>query len=165
MGRIDAAFANCDLEALKGPAEALKAASRDALAIETFVTEKGGAQNALSLEDLRGMLSRAERALASQLGKRGAGDEANGHGNGVNGEAVATGARSVAVGAIRSRDDVVRVLGQICEYYAANEPSSPVPILLRRAQRLVSMNFLDIVRELAPAGMSEIETIRGPEQS
>jgi len=69
------------------------------------------------------------------------------------------------VGAIRSRDDVVRVLGQICEYYAANEPSSPVPILLRRAQRLVSMSFLDIVRELASAGMSEIETIRGPEQS
>jgi type VI secretion system protein ImpA len=166
MARIDAAFANCDIAKLQAIAEAVQQAGRDALAIETFVTEKGGAQNALSLEDLRALLSRAERALASQLAKRGGGEEAsNGHSNGAGTEATSAGGRRVAVGSIGSREDVVRVLGQICEYYAANEPSSPVPILLRRAQRLVSMSFLDIVRELAPAGMSEIENIRGPEQS
>jgi type VI secretion system protein ImpA len=162
MSRIDAAFANCDAAKLQATADAVQRAAKDALAIETFVTDKGGAQNALSLEELRALLTRAERTLAAQLAARG-GDEANGHSNGV-GEATGSG-RTLAVGSIRSRQDVVRVLGQICEYYAANEPSSPVPILLRRAQRLVSMSFLDIVRELAPAGMSEIETIRGPQDA
>lgn len=164
MARIDAAFANCDVAKLQATADAVHRAGKDALAIETFVTDKGGAQNALSLEDLRALLTRAERTLAAHLATRGAGDEANGHSNGAGVEA-SGGARTVAVGSIRSRQDVVRVLGQICEYYAANEPSSPVPILLRRAQRLVSMSFLDIVRELAPAGMSEIETIRGPQDA
>jgi type VI secretion system protein ImpA len=162
MARIDAAFANCDVAKLQATADAVQRAGKDAQAIETFVTDKGGAQNALSLEDLRALLTRAERTLTAQLATRGA-DEANGHSNGVGGEA--GGGRAVAVGAIKSRQDVVRVLGQICEYYAQNEPSSPVPILLRRAQRLVSMSFLDIVRELAPAGMSEIETIRGPQDA
>jgi type VI secretion system protein ImpA len=36
-------------------------------------------------------------------------------------------------------------------------------MLLRRAKRVVTMSFLEIVRELAPSGMSEIETLRGPE--
>jgi type VI secretion system protein ImpA len=161
MARIDAAFANCDVAKLQAMADAVQLAGKDALAIETFVTDKGGAQNALSLEELRALLTRAERTLAAQLAARGA-DEANGHSNGVGGEATGGGR---AVGSIKSRQDVVRVLGQICEYYAQNEPSSPVPILLRRAQRLVSMSFLDIVRELAPAGMSEIETIRGPQDA
>jgi type VI secretion system protein ImpA len=37
-----------------------------------------------------------------------------------------------------------------------------VPLLLRRAKRLATMQFVDIVRELAPGGMGEIDTLRGP---
>jgi type VI secretion system protein ImpA len=58
---------------------------------------------------------------------------------------------------------VVRVLETLCAYYERYEPASPIPLLLRRAQRLVPMSFLEIVRELAPAGVGEIETIRGPQ--
>ena len=37
---------------------------------------------------------------------------------------------SMAVGGIRSRQDVIRVLDDICKFYEQNEPSSPVPFLL-----------------------------------
>jgi type VI secretion system protein ImpA len=67
------------------------------------------------------------------------------------------------IGEITSRNEVIRALDAVCGYYERNEPSSPVPILLRRAQRLVSKNFMDIMRDLAPSGMSDIEKIQGPE--
>jgi type VI secretion system protein ImpA len=64
-------------------------------------------------------------------------------------------------GRITSRDDVVRMLDRICEYYERNEPSSPVPLLLRRAKRLVSKDFMEIMRELVPDGVAQAEKIRG----
>jgi type VI secretion system protein ImpA len=36
-------------------------------------------------------------------------------------------------------------------------------MLLRRARRLATMSFVELVRELAPSGVGEIETLRGPE--
>jgi type VI secretion system protein ImpA len=66
-----------------------------------------------------------------------------------------------APGAIRSRDDVVRSLDRISQYYSAHEPSSPIPLLMERAKRLVHANFVDLVKDLAPAGVSEIENLRG----
>jgi type VI secretion system protein ImpA len=67
-------------------------------------------------------------------------------------------------GEIRSREDVIRTLDALCDYYERHEPGSPVPMLLRRAQRLVPMSFVDIMRDLAPDAMSDIEKIRGPER-
>jgi type VI secretion system protein ImpA len=59
----------------------------------------------------------------------------------------------------------MRRLDEVCDYYARCEPSSPVPLLLRRAQRLVGKTFLDLLRDLAPGGVSEMEVISGvPEE-
>jgi type VI secretion system protein ImpA len=62
---------------------------------------------------------------------------------------------------IHTRQDVVSALDRICAYYAQYEPSSPVPLLLERCKRLVTMSFLDIVRDMLPTGVSTIETIAG----
>lgn len=64
-------------------------------------------------------------------------------------------------GVIASRDDVIVTLDRVCAYYSATEPSSPVPLLLRRAQRLVPLDFLAIVRDLARDGLGDIDTIAG----
>ena len=66
-----------------------------------------------------------------------------------------------AGGRIETPQDVIRRLDEICEYYARREPSSPIPHLLRRAQRLVGMNFVDLMKELAPGGLSEFQVISG----
>jgi type VI secretion system protein ImpA len=63
---------------------------------------------------------------------------------------------------VSSREDVLRALDRVCEYYRRQEPSSPVPVLLERAKRLVGMDFLAIIKDLAPTGLHEVETIRGP---
>ncbi|WP_017168856.1 type VI secretion system protein TssA, partial [Xanthomonas phaseoli] len=63
---------------------------------------------------------------------------------------------------IAGPDDVKRRLDEICAYYARHEPSSPVPMLLRRAQRLVGCDFLALMKELAPAGIDELQRVTGP---
>jgi type VI secretion system protein ImpA len=65
------------------------------------------------------------------------------------------------VGELSTRQDVVQQLERICEYYDRHEPSSPIPLLLRRAKRLVSQNFLTIIRDLTPSGLMEAEAIGG----
>ena len=68
---------------------------------------------------------------------------------------------AAAPGEIRSREDVIRVLDRACEYFERNEPSSPVPLLLRRAKRLISKDFMEILKDLAPDGVSQAENVGG----
>ncbi|MEJ2394942.1 MAG: type VI secretion system ImpA family N-terminal domain-containing protein [Candidatus Thiodiazotropha sp.] len=66
---------------------------------------------------------------------------------------------------INSREDVIHGLDLICHYYARNEPSSPVPLLLQRAKRLVTMGFDEIVQDLAPDGKSHFDFLWRQEDS
>jgi type VI secretion system protein ImpA len=64
-------------------------------------------------------------------------------------------------GEIRSREDVVRLLHKICEYYEQAEPSSPVPLVLKRAARLAEMDFMQIIKDMSPEAIAQIRTITG----
>ena len=86
-----------------------------------------------------------------------AGDEAT-----VAGPAAAP---SRAPGSISSREDASRALERVCEWIEHNEPSNPAPLLIRRAQRLMSKSFIDIIRDLAPDGVKEIEKLAGSANS
>ncbi len=66
-----------------------------------------------------------------------------------------------AVGVITCREDVVRTLQTVCDWIERNEPSNPAPLLIRRAQRLMSKNFLEIMRDLVPDGLGTVERIAG----
>jgi type VI secretion system protein ImpA len=62
---------------------------------------------------------------------------------------------------VRSRDDALYCLELASGYFRANEPSSPVPMLIDRARRLAIMEFLDILRDLAPDGLAQAQIIAG----
>lgn len=66
-----------------------------------------------------------------------------------------------AVGGISSPNDVQNALDRIIAYYARYEPSSPVPMLLMRAKRLVNADFLTIVKDMAPNGVDNVNLIGG----
>jgi type VI secretion system protein ImpA len=53
------------------------------------------------------------------------------------------------------------MLDQICVFYDQNEPASPVPLLLRRAKQLVEKNFLEIIKDVAPESVAQIEKLIG----
>jgi type VI secretion system protein ImpA len=97
--------------------------------------------------------------VAARRPDEGTADGANG--TAANGSSAQGGVTMRVPGELRSREDVVRVLDKICDYYQKYEPSSPIPLLLSRCKRLVSMNFLDIIRDLAPDGLPQAETVTG----
>ena len=68
---------------------------------------------------------------------------------------------SVAPGSIATRDDVVRTIDKLCEWIERNEPSNPAPLFLRRGQRLMTMSFVDIVKDLMPDGLDQLEKLAG----
>jgi type VI secretion system protein ImpA len=67
--------------------------------------------------------------------------------------------------AIASREDVIRALERACEWIERNEPSNPAPLLIRRSQRLMSKSFIDIVRDLIPDGVDQVEKLAGTPHS
>jgi type VI secretion system protein ImpA len=84
-------------------------------------------------------------------------------------EAVASGSVGKSRGggglSIQSRDDVEKAFDLICEYYTKNEPSSPVPLFLQRAKKLVKQDFRSILDELRLGGSSDLEQIFGRQDS
>jgi len=67
-------------------------------------------------------------------------------------------------GEIRSREDVLRLLDKICQFYARSEPSSPVPLVIKRAARLAEMDFMQIMQDLSPDAISQIRTVTGEKE-
>lgn len=95
-------------------------------------------------------------------------DAGDGDGDAADGGAPAAGggggvARGVGgvPGAINSQQDVRTALEKIIAYYARNEPSSPLPILLERCKNLVGADFVTIIKDIAPRGYDEVKTIGG----
>lgn len=76
-------------------------------------------------------------------------------------------AASAIPGQINSREDVVKTLAKIILFYTKNEPTSPVPMMLERAQRVATMNFKEIVQEFNLTGNPSIHEVLGwkPEES
>lgn len=64
-------------------------------------------------------------------------------------------------GIIRSRHDAILMLNRVIEYFSVHEPSHPAPIFIRRAQKMVGMDFEEIVGELFPEVMSSVQQYSG----
>lgn len=70
-------------------------------------------------------------------------------------------AKPATPGQLRSRDEAVGQLLRVAEFLESSEPTNPAPLLIRRAVRLMQMGFIDIVRELSPESIAQIENITG----
>lgn len=62
---------------------------------------------------------------------------------------------------IASRDDVVKCLDLVVAFYDRTEPSSPIPHLARRVRRMVHMDFVELMEDLAPSGLKEFRLLAG----
>jgi type VI secretion system protein ImpA len=159
---INAAFADTTTEDLQAEQTTVQDALADLVALDAALAEKVGGGVGPDLTSLKDVLDELQKVLQDQLAKRGIGEapateERMGAGSGGEG-APRGGAIS---GEIGSRADVVRMLEKICEYYDRYEPGSPVPIFMNRAKRLVTMSFVDLMKDLAPDAMAKIEVFTG----
>ncbi|MGB8925607.1 MAG: type VI secretion system protein TssA [Pantoea agglomerans] len=66
--------------------------------------------------------------------------------------------RTVQLG---SRSDAQLMLEKVKKYFVQHEPSHPAPLMIDRVQRMIELDFMDIIRDLAPDGVHQLENIFG----
>lgn len=62
----------------------------------------------------------------------------------------------------QSRAQALAHLDAARAYFAAMEPSSPIPLMIDRIKKVAGMDFMQIVQSLAPAGVDEATRILDP---
>ncbi|RTL30401.1 MAG: type VI secretion system protein TssA [Burkholderiales bacterium] len=130
-------------------------------AIDALVTEKATISGP-EFRPLRLLLQTISDTAKQAAGANDSADAAVAEAGGDGASATGAGAHvAVPAGALRTRDDAVRALEKVCEWIELNEPSNPAPLLIRRAQRLMSKNFMDIIRDLVPDGVDTIAKLAG----
>ncbi|KGT95220.1 hypothetical protein NG99_04115 [Erwinia typographi] len=60
-----------------------------------------------------------------------------------------------------SRSDAQLMLEKVKQYFVQHEPSHPAPLMIERVQRMIELDFMDIIRDLAPDGVHQLENIFG----
>ncbi len=137
-------------------------AALDALkAIETRMRDEGGSQAAPTFDPLVTQLVQLQRVLTDGLAAHpNAPAAAPSGGNGASTTTVAA-ASSGPLQAINSRQDAIRALDAVAAYFRANEPSSPIPLFIERAKRLVAKDFLEVLADIAPDALSQARSAGG----
>lgn len=168
---IQAAFQAVGQEAAQELAGKGTRAVEDLTAIESLFREHCGPEQAPDLSRLKEQLQRVGVALRTYM-PEGAATEAgevpetppgNPTPDGPSGNQAGDTApvQPAMGGEIRSRQDAVAAMDRISRYFRNHEPSSPVPLLMERAKRLVDMDFLSILRDVAPDAVAQGEKLRG----
>lgn len=161
LAKIESASADMGIEGLQSVSASLRTGADALDSIQKVLLERGDGIPA-ELTALAAELKDMRAFLDSQLTRLGVGHEDHvSEFDSADGQSITSGSGPGVSGEIRSRGDVTRTLDRICDYYRRVEPSSPVPMLLERAQRLVDKDFMTILRDLAPAGVTEAEIIGG----
>jgi type VI secretion system protein ImpA len=67
----------------------------------------------------------------------------------------------VSIGSIASRQDALRALDAVGEFFRRNEPSSPVPLFVDRVKRLITMDFMQLLEDIVPEAVEPAKTAAG----
>ena len=161
LALIHAVCEQVELERLQAVCQLFEDTRAITLHIESLLTQYIGVTQALDLSELVKIFKRAEDFLRERLAARLPRAVVTIEDKKTDYDASSQLSEFLYNQRISSRDDVIKVLDNICAYYAHYEPSSPVPLLLQRAQALVMKNFFEIIEELAPEGLSQVYMISG----
>jgi type VI secretion system protein ImpA len=123
--------------------------------IDSAMRAANGHESGPDFEPLLAQLEQARDIVAIELASRAA--AAAGAAAGV----AAGSGGAIAVGGIKSRDDAVRALDAVADFFRRNEPSSPVPLFVERAKRLIAKDFLEVLADIAPDGLDQAKRIGG----
>jgi type VI secretion system protein ImpA len=157
--QINAAFAATPIDELKSLQSTLDGALTAVGAIDGAMRDAAGSELAPNFDGLSTQFKKMTTAVRARMA-------AHPNGNGIEpGQGVQSdqtqGSPVLAVGGIRSREDAIRALEAAAEFFRRNEPSSPIPLFLERAKRLVSKDFLEVLADIAPDALPQAKAAGG----
>ena len=148
QAQIDAAFADSPIEEIKSLLTTIDSGVTALGSIDAAMRSAHGTEFAPSFDQLTTQFKKMVVVLRAQVAAHpsatpaDAGEAAPGEGGGAG--------SVIAVGGIKSRQDAIRALDAAAEFFRKNEPSSPIPLFLERAKRLVAKDFLEVLADIAP---------------
>ena len=164
--RLNALLSGTSDEELQTLAGLLREAMQSLKSMEEAMRSHGGTQAAPEFELLATPFARTVKRLSDHLATRAPAAEAAGDANSdtAPGQASAPGG-AISAGGIRTRDDATRALDAVAAFFRTHEPSSPIPLLLERAKRLVAKDFLEVLAELVPEALAPARVASGVRDS
>jgi len=153
---IRAAFGEMPMDELTTLDRSVADAMAALNAIDARMRSEGGPDVAPDFGPLSTQFAKLNRFLREQVESRTAAGAAAGAG--ADGAAVGA---AFAVGGIASRQDAIRALDAVAEYFRRNEPSSPIPLFVDRAKRLVAKDFLEVLADIAPDALAVARSAGG----
>jgi len=159
QNELEAALKNSDARPL-AHISSLAAKARASLeASQEIMRVRGGNSSATpQLEALLAQLTRIQQIIGPRLAESA---ESEYQTSETGSDASSGSAQTVAVGAIKTRQDAIRALDAVASYFRRNEPSSPVPLIVERAKRMVTMDFLEVLADLAPDALEQARKAAG----
>ena len=124
--------------------------------IDEQMRQEAGTEAAPTFEPLSGQLTKVDKLLRAQLAARPDAETTIEEAAAGDGPAARPNLK-----AISSREDAIRALDAVADFFRRAEPSSPVPLVIDRAKRLVSKSFLEVVEDIAPGGLDQARSVAG----
>jgi type VI secretion system ImpA family protein len=147
-----------ELTAIVGKLEAIEAAFREADRILTANAEGDTGANFQPTYDLLGQMRRAVLSFTSAPAQADAAGDDDGYAE-PGGEASAGGGGPRIGGRVETREDVIKALDAIADYYRRREPGSPVAVALQRAREWVNLDFMALLEDIAPGALDEAKRV------
>ena len=159
QAQVNAAFDDTVLDELKTLLATIESGITALGSIDAAMRSANGAEFAPSFDQLTTQLKKMAVVVGGQVARHPSAMAAAA-GEAVSGDSAGAGAL-VAVGAIKSRQDALRALEAAAEFFRRNEPSSPIPLFVERAKRLVSKDFLEVLADVAPDALPQARSAGG----
>jgi type VI secretion system protein ImpA len=158
--QISAAFGATPIEELQALSESVSRALSALASIDATMRNHAGVEAAPTMDPLSTQFKKMDAVLRFQLAAHPNGNAGAASAGEPGADGDGTGP-TVAVGAIKSRQDAIRALEAAAEFFRRNEPSSPVPLFIDRAKRLVSKDFLEVLADVAPDALPQARSAGG----
>ena len=154
--QINGAFLAMPLEELQGLHQSVLGAIAAAKRIDEQMRQEAGTEAAPTFEPLSGQLTKVDKLLRAQLAARPDAETTIEEAAAGDGPAARPNLKVIS-----SREDAIRALDAVADFFRRAEPSSPVPLVIDRAKRLVSKSFLEVVEDIAPGGLDQARSVAG----
>lgn len=156
--QVTAAFGSIPMAELAALLQSVADATTALKAIDERMRDAAGPDAAPGFDRLLSLFARLAQVLRVQLAAH---PEAAEDGAAASPIVNAVSVPRPNVGAIASRQDAIRALDAVAAFFRTTEPSSPVPIFVERAKRLVDKDFLEVLADVVPEAVSQARAVGG----
>lgn len=133
-------------------------AIRDALArVDAILTQNEQGETGVDFSPTYAVLDSLRRSLAGFAGVERESESERSEETSAPAENAGAGGR--ISNRIETRDDAIRAIDAVIDYFRRREPASPVPAALNRAKAWVAMDFLSILEDIAPDSIGDARRV------